>query len=384
VIELRDLPEDPSILVITLRRLGDTLLTTPLVRVLRRSFPKATLDMLVFSGSDRILMGNPDINNVMAVPQRMSVMQTIALASRLWRRYDLAISTQAGDRPTFFSLVAGRRRIGFVPCAGEIGAWWKSWVHDCPVPEEAKNHRVNELLRLAAALNLDGRADIVLPQRHSVDIDTPPSPYAVLHAHPMYRYKQWTEAGWRALAQAIAARGLALVATGSSDIAERSYLDVLWAPGGIPIKRLDGRLDWPQLAELLAGAAIYVGPDTSMTHLAAAAGCATVALYGPTDPRLWGPWPVGGLDQSWAAASSIQRRRNVWLVQNSLPCTPCQKEGCGRHLESHSQCLDELTARQVLVAVDQALAWSRERGSGWRGGRKTGMEGDMPLPSVKP
>jgi heptosyltransferase-3 len=384
VIELRDLPENLSILVITLRRLGDTLLTTPLVRVLRRNFPQATLDMLVFDGSDRILEGNPDINNVMAMPQRMSVMQTIALAVRLYRRYDLAISTQSGDRPTLLAMLAGRRRIGLVPRAGDTGAWWKSRVFDYPVPAESSNHRVNELLRLAAMLNLDGKADVVLPQRPSVEIDALPQPYAVLHAHPMYRYKQWTEAGWRALAQAISARGLALVATGSSDVTERAYLEALWTQGGVAIKRLDGRLDWPQLAQLLAGAAIYVGPDTSMTHLAAAAGCPTIALYGPTDPRLWGPWPVGGLDQPWAAAGSIQRRGNVWLVQNSLPCTPCQKEGCERHLNSHSQCLDELSANQVLTAVDQALAWSRERGSGWCGGRKAGMEGDMPLPTVKP
>ena len=84
-------------------------------------------------------------------------------------------------------------------------------------------------------------------------------------------------------------------------------------------------------------------------------GCPTVALYGPTDPRLWGPWPVGGLDAIWAATGTIQRRGNVWLVQNALPCTPCQLEGCERRLDSYSQCLDELSPQQVIAAVDQAL-----------------------------
>ena len=93
-----------------------------------------------------------------------------------------------------------------------------------------------------------------------------------------------------------------------------------------------------------------------MTHLAAATGAPTVALYGPTDPRLWGPWPIGGAEASWAAAGTIQPRRNVWLVQNPLPCLPCQQEGCLRHIDSHSQCLDELPAGQVLQAVDAALA----------------------------
>ena len=49
-------------------------------------------------------------------------------------------------------------------------------------------------------------------------------------------------------------------------------------------------------------------------------------------------------------------RGNVWLVQNPLPCLPCQLEGCERRLDSHSQCLDELSAGQVVSAVDEALA----------------------------
>jgi heptosyltransferase III len=39
-----------------------------------------------------------------------------------------------------------------------------------------------------------------------------------------------------------------------------------------------------------------------------------------------------------------------------LPCLPCQQEGCDRHLDSRSQCLDELSAPAVLRAVDEAIA----------------------------
>jgi hypothetical protein len=66
------LPERPRILVITLRRLGDVLLTTPLIRTIRRGFPQATLDVLVFRGSAPILEGNPDIDNVRTMPERPS------------------------------------------------------------------------------------------------------------------------------------------------------------------------------------------------------------------------------------------------------------------------------------------------------------------------
>ena len=107
------------------------------------------------------------------------------------------------------------------------------------------------------------------------------------------------------------------------------------------MRRLDGRLSWPQLTALIGGAKLYVGPDTSVTHLAAATGCPTVALFGPTDPRLWAPWPRHGLSEPWHDTGEVQRRGNVFLVQNALPCTPCQPEGCERHLASSSPCLDE-------------------------------------------
>jgi heptosyltransferase III len=66
------------------------------------------------------------------------------------------------------------------------------------------------------------------------------------------------------------------------------------------------------------------------------------------------------LHAPWAPSGTIQRRGNVWLVQNPLPCLPCQQEGCDRHLQSRAQCLDELTPQQVLTAVDQALARQSE------------------------
>ena len=191
----------------------------------------------------------------------------------------------------------------------------------------------------------------------------PDRPYAVIHAAPMFRYKRWTADGWQVLAAGLDARGLAVIATGGP---ERSRaISTRSGPGSRRSVALDGGCPGRSLLRCIAGAQVYVGPDTSVTHLAAATGTPTVALYGPTDPRLWGPWPAGGLDQPWDAAGTIQNRGNVWLVQNPPSCPwsilPCQQEGCVRHLNSHSRCLDELPVSQVLSAVDAALAGGRCR-----------------------
>jgi heptosyltransferase-3 len=215
-------------------------------------------------------------------------------------------------------------------------------------------HRVEEMQRLADVLGI-ARVPELVPPLARANIALPLGGYAVIHAAPMFRYKQWTQNGWRELAVALVARGLSVVATGGPAENERRYLDEVWGGGSVPVSRVDGKLNWPQLGGLLSNARVYVGPDTSVTHLAAATGCFTIALYGPTDPRLWGPWPVGGLQTMWDATGKIQRRGNVWLVQNALPCMPCQLEGCERRLDSYSQCLDELSSEQVIAAVDQAL-----------------------------
>jgi heptosyltransferase-3 len=349
------LPPAPRILVIAMRRLGDVLLTTPLVRSLKHGLPGARVDMLVFRGTEGMLAGNPDVDTVTTVATRSSLSETHDLIHALRRRYDLAVSTQTGDRPTFFAYVAGRRRAGLVPAHGG-GAWWKGRVLHDRVPADPESHRVTELLQLARALGVPLMPELVPPGGAFAEAVLPHGRYAVLHANPLYRFRRWTDDGWRALARALAERGLKVIATGGPDPAERAYLDALWGGAATPVERRDGKLDWPQLSALLGGAAVYVGPDTSMTHLAAATGCPTVALYGPASPHVIGPWPVGGLARPWARAGTIQHRGNVWVVQNPLPCLPCEKLGCEGHYLSHSQCLDELSARQMLVAVDQALA----------------------------
>jgi heptosyltransferase-3 len=347
------LPSKPRILVVSLRRIGDALLTTPLIRSLRRAWPGATIDVLTYAGPAGIIEGNPDVARVIIAPARPSIGETLGLVSRLFKRYDLAVSTQPGDRPTFFAILAGRRHAGLTDPDGPwLGRWIKGHVLHRSAPAVADIHRVEQMLRLADALGIARVPELVCPAAIADGI--PPGPYAVIHAAPTFRYKQWTREGWRALAAELARRGLAIVATSGPDAAERRALEDLWQ-GVAPVRTLT----WPGNVALLSGARVYVGPDTSVTHLAAAAGCPTVALFGPMDPRVWGPWPIGGMAAPWQASGTIQNRGNVWIVQNPLPCLPCTFEGCERHIDSASACLDELAADQVLAAVGQALQFRR-------------------------
>jgi heptosyltransferase-3 len=249
--------------------------------------------------------------------------------------------------------------VGFVEAEG-VAARIKWLALDYPIAAAGGLHRVDDVLRLVNSIGISPVPEVATPRGPMRPGIVPDRPYAVIHAAPMFRYKRWTADGWQVLAAGLDARGLAVLATGGEG--DRRYLDEVWA-GQPDVSRLDGKLSWPELAELIRRASVYVGPDTSVTHLAAATGTPTVALYGPTDPRLWGPWPASGLAEPWAAAATVQNRGNVWLVQNPSSCPwsilPCQREGCERRLDSYSRCLDELAVSQVLSAVDRALATAR-------------------------
>jgi heptosyltransferase III len=360
VIARLELPPQPRILVVALRRLGDVLLTTPLIRSLRRAWPQARIEALVFADTLAILSGNPDIDAVLTCPVRPSAGDSLALARRLFRNYDLAITTQAGDRPSFFAIAAGKTRIGVTEDRA-IGRLKAMLLHR-QMPMRTGLHRVEETLQLAELIGIAPVAEVVTPRAETAAA-MPAGPYAVLHAAPFFRYKQWHIHGWRAVAQHLAARGLTLLATGGPAAEERAYLDLVWE--GVEISRLDGALGWSQLTSVLAGARVFLGPDTSVTHLAAATGCPTVALFGPTDPSRWAPWPVGGLREPFAAHGTVQRRGNVFVVQNPLPGMPCGLEGCLRNVRSHSLCLDQMPADSVIRALDEALTF---RAGGDQGG----------------
>ena len=89
---------------------------------MKRAFPQASIDALVFAGTEGILTGNPDLAKILTLPQRPRAGETLALMLRLCKRYDLALSTQTGDRPTFLAVIAGRQSAGPVEADGVAAA----------------------------------------------------------------------------------------------------------------------------------------------------------------------------------------------------------------------------------------------------------------------
>ncbi|HUP93400.1 MAG TPA: glycosyltransferase family 9 protein [Burkholderiales bacterium] len=349
------------ILVVVTRRIGDVLLATPVLRSLKNAWPRARIDVLVFAGTGGFLAGNRDVDHVLTVPERPDLVTHLKLLSSIARRYDLALSLLPGDRPTLYAWIAGKRRAGLQLPDGK--SRWKHALLDAWVPfDDTESHTVRMHLALLAVIGVEPIADVApswtrADETQAEDALAPlgGARYAVMHPYPKFRYKMWTEEGWVRVGRWLEEQGLKVVLTGAPGAAERAY--VARVASQIPnVVDLSGALSLGGVACVISGAAAYVGPDTAITHAAAALGVPTVALFGPTNPVKWGPWPA----EHSVAANPWHRKGSqaagcVRLVQGEGPCVPCGGEGCEKHIDSAADCLDELPPARVIAALNDVL-----------------------------
>ncbi len=351
-----------SILVVVTRRIGDVLLATPLIRSLKRAWPDAQVDALVFDGTQDVLAANPDVRRIHVVPARPGLLQHIALVLRILRRYDIALSLVPGDRPTGYAFLAGRWRAGLLlPAKKEH--WKRRFLDRWVAFDDRDTHTVLMHLALAEVLGIPAQREVAVCWRdaEASQVDAllgadRTRPVAVLHAYPKFNYKMWRVDGWVDVARWLAGRGYRVVISGGPDPAELDYLAGLSRAMPLGTLNLAGKLTLAGTGCLLGRAAVYVGPDTAVTHMAAALGVPTVTLYGPTDPVKWGPWPrdYRGSGNPWQRLGS-QAAGRVRLVQGNVPCVPCGKEGCDRHVASFSDCLQQLPAARVIAAIESVI-----------------------------
>jgi len=360
---VKQVKKPSSILVVITRRIGDVLLTTPMIRSLRLAWPDARIDALVFAGTEGVLAANPDLNQVITIEQRPALLLHLRLLLRLWRSYDLALSMMPSDRPTFYAFIAGKYRVGLILEGGKH--LWKKWLLSQSVQfDNINTHTVLMNLKLADLLGIPRCHDVVAAWqeedeaavRKVLPFDPETQAYAVLHVYPMYAYKAWRSEAWAELAEWLNSRGMRVVLTGGKSTDEAAYVRKLL--GLLPRDTVDaaGKLNLAGVAYLLSKARAYIGPDTVVTHLAAASGTPTVALFGPSNPVKWGPWPKDyAEDRNPYKMRGTQRVNNVVLLQGGGDCVPCMEEGCERHIASLSDCLQDLPASSAIDELRKLL-----------------------------
>ncbi len=351
-----------TVLIVITRRIGDVLLSVPLIQSLRRAWPGTAIDALVFEGTEGVLAAHPAVRRVLTVAQRPAPGAHLALLARVLRRYDLALSLVPGDRPTLYAFLAGRRRAGLLADRSKE-RWKQRLLHRWVAFDNLNTHTLRMHLALAGVLGVQPVSDLDIAwsaaderQVEAVLDGVARGPLAVLHPYPKFRYKMWPRQRWIELGRWLAGQDYRIVLTGSPERAELDYVSAI--AEALPRECIcaAGRLSLGASACMVSRAHIYVGPDTALTHIAAALGVPTLALFGPSNPVKWGPWPKGHSPHTnpWRRCGT-QRVGNVLLLQPSAACVPCLLEGCDRHVESMSDCLAELPFASVQRAVQTLL-----------------------------
>lgn len=348
------------ILVVTPAQLGDVLLCTPLIRAARARWPHARIDVLGFARTLDLLVGNPDVDELIEIPASSSRGAQLRQAWQLRRRYDLALVTRTGDRSHLYGIVCARTRSVLLPEHGP-GSYWKRCAAQHGIVAAPQTHQVLQKLQL-----LEPWADPppTLALRPPAPAPLPPAlearivhPCVVVHVPSMWRYKQWPPQHFRRVVDGLRADGVQVILTGADSRNDQSQIEQMLGAETLPgVLDVSGQLSMPQLRTLLEHVDAYLGPDTSVTHLAAAVGVPIVTLFGPTNPQDFGPWPQDHpASQPWRRRAGRQEVGRIVLLQGpDLPgraCVPCNRMGCEHRHDSLSRCLLGLEPDRVLAEL---------------------------------
>ena len=349
-----------KVLLIANQQIGDVLLSTPLLRAMRLAWPQAVIDVLVYENTAGILAGNPDFNKIITVVHRPNLRGYGQLLKKIFRRYDLAVSTQGNDRAHQYMFIAAPLRFGLIPDLSRRTRLKRMSCSAWTLLDEVHLHTVSQNNLLALKMGVAPCYDIVPPKDiHAsktlsvlLQFDIETNPYVVIHPRPMWQYKRWTDAGWEELICRLIAMGKKILITGGPSVDEQTYCNDLANLYTNAVISIAGKTSFAELTTLLVYAEAYIGTDTVSTHLAAACGTPTLAIFGPTNPIKWGPWPKTSQSETspWLNIAPLQKIGNVTILQGLGDCVPCHLAGCENHNNSYSECLNDLLSNRVIEA----------------------------------
>jgi len=354
-------PLPKTILIVNIRLIGDVILTTPLIGLLKEAYPAAEIDLLVGRGTGEFLEKDPRVRRVLYSEKKGK-----GYFRDIFGKYDLAINLNASDRGNIAILLAGRKaRIGFYQGAAFWHNIWKKLLFTFPIPFPGYIHvaRIGQLVieamgfrveRLKAKVFWDVADEKTV--RSALSEKGCDSPYFVVHPFARWDYKYWRMERFAEVSDALVERyGWQPVWTSSPDGNE---IEILREAARLCRHRpvlIPGEFSLNQMTCLLARSSFYLGLDTAISHLAATTGVPMVALYGPTQAERWSPWNNDGpVAQQCPALRGRQRSGYMVMLQKEWECVPCGRAGCGDR-GGESPCLAAIEVEEVLDAVHSLL-----------------------------
>ena len=259
-------------MAIRLRSLGDCVLTTPALHLLKSYRPDIRLGVMVEERFAGVFTGNPDVDSIL--PPAFSA---------AWRfRPDLTINLHGGARSAWLTLAtSARKRAGFAHYR------YLPWIYNVRFPRAQQilgcERKVHTAEHVASAVFYLGVPQSEVPRSRLFTTKGSPvgGNYAVLHPFASAVSKAWPASRFVAVARHL-------------ETQHRLTVVILGGPGDdvTPFQsfRVLSNAPLEEVKAVLAGASIFVGNDSGPAHMAAAFGIPVVVLFGSSDPVVWAPW----------------------------------------------------------------------------------------------
>lgn len=336
------------ILIIRFSSFGDVVLTTPLIRALRRRFSRARIDFVVKQEFAEVVQTNPHLTTVYPYQAGTGLSGLFRFAQQLrphhydlcldihrnFRSYLLRFLLRPASTATFDKYLL--KRILLV----KAGINW--YTDMIPVPDRYLNSVKslgvipdNQGLEVFPTIQHQAKVAAIFEQAHLTEYDLAIG-FGPIAAHPL---KQWPLEKFVQLGQQLIQSHQAriLLFGGPADLKQGRTI-ARQLPNN-PLL-LCGRLSLLESAAALKRCALFVGNDTGTVHLAAAMQRPVVVLFGPTVQE-FGFYPYG---------------TDATVISKPLPCRPCTHTGKGRcKIDETHACMRRIEVEEVRTAVERLL-----------------------------
>lgn len=324
-----------NILIIQLRQLGDVLLTTPVIKPLKKRFPDARISFLTEVNAYDILSGNPYLDEIITIKRRSSIYEQLKVIRDIRKkRFGLVIDFMANPKTTYISFFSG----------ATITLAWKvrlrGLLYSMTV-DLAGDYAVDHKLSMLRPLGIEGGDR--MPYLHIPD-EAKDTISSILNTLGVVDndFLVCIDATHRRITRKWTAEGFAEVADRLT-VEYGAKVLFVWGPGEREeVERIMGRcrhrhLISPgttikELAALLKRANLLIGNCSFPRHVAVSQGTPSLVI-------------VGAPEDAWKYPDPIHQ-----TVKKGLPCQPCDKIVC-----SDLSCLTTLTADEVMAEFKRLL-----------------------------
>gem|GEM_PF-136668 len=334
------------VLVVRLRSIGDTVLATPSLHALRRFLPRARIDLLLEDWVAPLLEGFPEVDRVVTV-ERKSTASRLRVARELRAvGYDVVYNLHGGSTAALLTRATGApNRVGYADYA-------YASLHNHLAPPSSvlwgrdKTHSAEQQLALLGwtgvpvtdrpATRLAVTPDASARVAHRLGAAGLEDSVAFVLIHPAAAFdtKTWAAANFARVVEHLAARGLASVLVAAPN--EHETIEAVRQNTRAPFASFTD-LALPEVTALASRAALFVGNDSGVAHVASAVGVPSVVVFGSSNVAHWRPWS--------RAASEV--------VREEMPCAPCPGYTCAEF--DAPECIRRVTVERVTAAIERVL-----------------------------